>query len=67
MGLYQVTSGDSYYVTADSREEAEALYMVALGHMSREDYPQFDIRSEELDTVEFIEASTIVESVIDLS
>ena len=66
-GLYQVTSGDSYYVRANSEEEAEALYHVALGNMDAEDYPEFAFTDEDIDTVEFIEASTIAEPVLDLS
>lgn len=62
-GLYEITSGDSYFVRANSQEEAEAIYMVALGYMSKEDYPYFDITDDDLDTLEEGETQTIVEFV----
>lgn len=67
MALYSVISGEEYYVTAGSREEAEAIYMVALGHMDSEDYPQFDITPEKIATVEYGETNTTVEYITDLS
>lgn len=67
MAKYAVVSGEEYYVTADSAEEAEAIYMVALGHMDAEDYPQFDITPDKIADVEYIETNTIVEPVLDFS
>jgi hypothetical protein len=60
-GLYEVTSGDSHYVRANSQDEAEAIYMVALGYMDKEDYPDFDITDEDLESLEEGETTTIVE------
>lgn len=68
-GLYQVTSGDSYYVRADCEEVAELIYHAAMGNMDLDDAKQaaanlgFEITSEDFDSVDFIEASTIVEPV----
>ena len=62
MGLYQVTSGESFYVKATSSEEAEAKYYVSQGYMSAEDYPQFDFSTVD-DDVEEGETDTIVEPV----
>lgn len=66
-GLYSVTTGETYYVHANSREEAEAIYMVALGHADVNEYPQFEIYDEDLDDVEEGETDTIVEFITDLS
>lgn len=60
MTKYIVTSGDSYVVEADSPEEAEALYMIAHGFMAGSDYAYL-ITDEKLDSVEFLEATTIVD------
>jgi len=66
MGLYQVTSGESYYVRANSEEEAEAKYYVSQGYSSAEDYPDFDFSTIDED-VEEGETDTIVEPVMDFS
>ena len=66
-GTYSIISGEEYFVKANSAEEAEAIYMIALGHMDAEDYPQFDITPEQLLEVEYIETNTIVEPVRDFS
>jgi hypothetical protein len=60
MTKYIVTSGDSYVVEADSPEEAEALYMITQGFMAGSDYAYL-ITDEKLDSVEFLEATTIVD------
>ena len=51
-GLYEIITGESFYVRANSEDEAEAIFFVSQGHMDREDYPQFDITDEDLDSVE---------------
>jgi len=66
MGLYAVTSGEQYYVKANSKEEAEAKYYVSTGYASPEDYPHFDLSNVDED-VEYGETETIVESILDLS
>ena len=67
--LYMVTSGDSYYVRANSEEEAEAIYHVNMGNMDLDAAREngFNITTEDMDSIEFIEASTIVEPVMDFS
>ena len=60
MTKYIVTSGDSYVVEADSPEHAEAIYMVAQGYMVGSDY-DFVINGDMLDSVEFLETTTIVD------
>ena len=62
-GLWQVTSGDSVYVRANSEDEALAIYYVSQGYMDREDYPDFDITDEDLSNVEESESTTIAEFV----
>lgn len=62
MGLYQVTSGESFYVKANSEEEAEAKYYVSQGYMTAEEYPQFDFSTVDED-VEEGETDTIVEPI----
>ena len=66
MGLYAITSGETYYVKADSREEAEAKYCVALGYYPPEQYPDFDLSTVDED-VEEGETDTIIEYITDLS
>ena len=66
MGLYEVTSGDSFYVKANSREEAEAKYYVSQGYMSEEDYPDFDF-STLAEDVEEGETVTYAEPIMDFS
>ena len=60
-GLWQVTSGDSVYVRANSEDEALAIYYVSQGYMDREDYPHFDITDDDLSNVEESESTTIAE------
>jgi hypothetical protein len=66
MGLYQVTSGESYYVRANSAEEAEAKYYVYLSYDSADQYPDFDMSNLDED-IEEGETDTIVEPVHDFS
>lgn len=60
-GLWQVTSGDSVYVRANSEDEALAIYYVSQGYMDRDDYPNFDITDDDLANVEESETITIAE------
>lgn len=62
-GLWQITSGESFTVRANSEDEALAIFHVSQGHMDVEDYPEFDITEEDLDSVEEDEAMTIAEFV----
>ena len=60
---YHITSGNTYYVQADSEDEALAIFHVSQGHEDADYYPEFDISEEKLDTVEYQEANTVVEFV----
>ena len=64
-GLWQITSGESYSVRANSEDEALAIFYVSQGHMDIDDYPEFDITEEDLDTVEHEAASTMAEFVME--
>ena len=66
-GLWQITSGESYEVRANSEDEALAIFYVSQGHMDIDDYPEFEITEDDLATVEHLEASTIAEHVQDFS
>jgi hypothetical protein len=66
-GLWSITTGESYDVRANSEDEALAIFYVSQGHMDIEDYPEFDITQEDLDTVEYSEANTIAEHIQDFS
>jgi hypothetical protein len=65
-GLYEVLSGESYYVRANSEEEALAIWFVSQRHMEKIDYPQFEITDEDLDSVEYNGADTIAEFITEL-
>ena len=60
MTRYIITSGEAHSVEADSPEQAEAIYMVAMGYMVGSDY-DFVITEEDLNTLEWLETRTIVE------
>lgn len=62
-GLWQITSGESFTVRANSEDEALAIFHVSQGQMDPEDYPEFNITEEDLDSVEHDEAMTIAEHV----
>ena len=66
-GLWQITSGESYSVRANSEDEALAIFYVSQGHMDVDDYPEFDITEEDLNAVEYDGADTIAEYIQDLS
>ena len=60
-GLYQITSGEAFEVRANSEDEALAIFYVSQGHMDIDDYPNFDITEEDLDSVIHLEADTVEE------
>ena len=60
---YHITSGNTYYVQADSEDEALAIFHVSQGNEDADYYPEFDITQEKLDSVDYQEADTIVEFV----
>lgn len=64
-GLYEITSGECYEVRANSEDEALAIFHVAQGHMDIDDYPQFNISQEDLDSVEYMEANTVAEFILE--
>ena len=65
-GLYEVLSGESYFVRANSEDEALAIFFVAQGHMEKADYPSFEITDEDLDSVEYNGADTTAEYIQEL-
>lgn len=62
-GLWEITTGEMFEVRANSEEEALAIFYISQGHMSKEDYPEFDITDEDLNEVNYIEANTVAEHV----
>ena len=64
-GLWQITSGESFEVRANSEDEALAIFHISQGHMDIDDYPEFDITEDDLNAVEHIEASTIAEHILE--
>lgn len=64
-GLWQITSGESFEVRANSEDEALAIFHVSQGHMDIDDYPQFDITEDDLNAVEHLEADTIAEFILE--
>ena len=64
-GLWQITSGESFEVRANSEDEALAIFHVSQGYMDIDDYPEFDITEEDLNAVEHVEASTIAEHILE--
>jgi hypothetical protein len=64
-GLWQITSGESYSVRANSEDEALAIFHVSQGNMEKGDYPEFDITEEDLDSVEYDGADTIAEFIME--
>ena len=59
--LFSILSGNTYDVRADSEEEALAIFHVSQGNADIDDYPEFDITEEDLESVEFTEADTVAE------
>ena len=64
-GLWQITSGESFEVRANSEDEALAIFHVSQGYMDIDDYPEFEITEEDLNSVEHVEASTIAEHILE--
>ena len=64
-GLYYITSGEAFEVRANSEDEALAIFHISQGHMDIEDYPQFNITREDLDSVEHTEANTVAEFILE--
>ena len=60
-GLWQITSGESYSVRANSEEEALAIFYVSQGFSDIDDYPTFTITEDDLNAVEYDGADTIAE------
>ena len=66
MGTYFIVSGESYYVRANSEEEAEAVFNVGMGYLDESNYPEFDI-ADSFERIEYGEAYTTVEAITDFS
>lgn len=66
-GLWSITTGECYDVRANSEDEAMAIFFVSQGFAEREDYPEFNITQEDINSVEYVEANTVAEHVLDLS
>ena len=67
-GLYEILNGTTYWVKANSEEEAEAIWNVGMGYLDESNYPQFDIDSEQaFELIEEGETDTWVQHVTDFS
>lgn len=64
-GLYEITTGEAFEVRANSEDEALAIFHVSQGHMDIADYPQFNITEEDLDSVNYVEANTVAEFILE--
>ena len=64
-GLYEITTGEAFEVRANSEDEALAIFHISQGHMDIDDYPQFNITQDDLDSVEYTEANTIAEFILE--
>ena len=64
-GLYQITSGEAFEVRANSEDEALAIFHVSQGNMDIDDYPEFTITEDDLNSVLYIEADTVVEFILE--
>ncbi len=60
-GLWEITTGESFTVRANSEDEALAIFHVSQGHMDIDDYPHFEITEADLNSVEYNEANTVAE------
>jgi len=67
MGTYFIVSGESYYVRANSEEEAEAVFNVGMGYLDASNYPEFDMEEDPFERIEYGEAYTTVEAITDFS
>lgn len=61
-GLWQITTGESFFVRANSEDEALAKFYVSQGHEDESEYPEFDFSTLD-DDVEEGEADTIAEPI----
>ena len=52
-GLWQITTGESFEVRANSEDEALAIFYVS----------EFEITEEDIKSVQYIEADTVVEHI----
>lgn len=67
-GLYEIMNGTTYWVKANSAEEAEAIWNVGMGYLDEANYPEFDIDGETAhELIEEGETDTWVEQITDLS
>jgi hypothetical protein len=64
-GLYEITTGEAFEVRANSEDEALAIFHISQGHMDIDDYPQFNITQEDLDSVNYVEANTVAEHILE--
>jgi hypothetical protein len=64
-GLYEITTGEAFEVRANSEDEALAIFHISQGHMDIDDYPQFNITQEDLDSVNYVEANTVAEFILE--
>jgi len=64
-GLYEITTGEAFEVRANSEDEALAIFHISQGHMDIEDYPQFNITQDDLDSVMYVEANTVAEHILE--
>lgn len=67
-GLYEIINGTTYLVKANSADEAEAIWNVAMGYLDEANYPEFDIDGETChELVEEGETDTMVTHIEDFS
>jgi len=57
-GLWEITTGETFFVRANSEDEALAKFYVSQGHEDEEAYPDFDFENLD-DDVEEGETNTI--------
>lgn len=66
-GLWEITTGECYEVRANSEEEALAIFYISQGFSDASEYPQFEITDEDIDNVNYVEANTVAEHILELS
>lgn len=65
-GTYFVVTGESYYVKANSEDEAEAVFNVGMGYMDESNYPDFDT-TDAFERIEYTDTYTTYEPITDFS
>jgi len=65
-GTYFVVTGESYYVKANSEDEAEAVFNVGMGYMDESNYPDFDT-ADAFSRIEYADTYTTYEPITDFS